>query len=209
MSTAALLTRKPSRPVPGVPLLPNGPELARARVHEACGLSRRSLAIWLSAQTQGAILWAAPAWDGEGLNPCGIMPFVDPARLIFVRPRRPEDILWTVEETLRSGTVALVVADLPGLPSLTQVRRMHLAAETGAALAPTAPVGLLLTPGQLGGAPGVESRWSLTPAHAGGSSAWTLERLRARTAPVKAWRVTRTPGHALPHIANTDRAQVS
>ncbi|MEM8577619.1 MAG: hypothetical protein AAGF60_07175 [Pseudomonadota bacterium] len=193
----ALLSRAPARTAPTLPLVPNGPEIALGRVHEACGPARRSLALWLAAQTSGPVLWIAPAWEAEALNPCGVVPFIDPARLIFVSPRRAEDVLWSMEETLRAGIVPLAVADLPGLPTLTQVRRMHLAAEASG----TAPLGLLLTPGPAGGAPGVESRWHLSPTHAGGRSAWRLDRLRARTAPVKSWHLTRGPGQPLPHIA--------
>ncbi|MEL7099974.1 MAG: hypothetical protein AAGM84_14205 [Pseudomonadota bacterium] len=199
MSTAhALLSRAPARTAPTLPLVPDGPTLARGRVHEACGGARRSLALWLAAQLQGPVMWIAPGWERAALNPCGLMPFLDPARLILVSPKRPEDLLWSMEEVLRAGTVPLAVADLPGLPSLTQVRRMHLAAQTGAAQAPAPPLGLLLTPGQTGGAPGVESRWRLEQAHAGGTSSWTLDRLRARTAPVKRWTLARVPGTALP-----------
>ncbi|MEO0938589.1 MAG: hypothetical protein AAFY38_10590 [Pseudomonadota bacterium] len=190
----ALLSRAPAHTAPTVPLIPGGPELTLGRVHEMCGGARRSLALWLAAQMRGPVLWIAPAWEPEALNPCGIVPFLDPARLLLVRPKRPEDLLWSMEEALRAGIVPLIVADLPGLPSLTQVRRMHLAAEGGSA----PPLGVLLTPGQTGGAPGVESRWRLDQAHQGGTSHWTLERLRARTAPVKSWTLHRPPGTALP-----------
>ena len=77
-------------------------------------------------------------------------------------------------------------ADIPGLPGLTPVRRLHLAAETGGDEGQHLPTGLILTPGN-GGAQGVESRWHLTPAYSPERESWTLKRLRARTDPVGEW----------------------
>ncbi len=196
-----LLTRSPARPTPGIAMLPGAPELelACARVHEACGIARRTLAMWIAAQTSGPVLWVAPPYSRDALNGEGVRDWIDPARLIFVAPRRTEDLLWTMEEILRAGAVALAVGDLPGLPGLTQVRRMHLAAETGAKEGAYAPLGLLLTPGT-GGAAGVESRWQLAPAHSAGHENWRLERLRARTAPQRGWDIGRVATMPLPQI---------
>ncbi len=164
--------------------------LERARVHEMCGASRRVLALTVAGALSGPVMWIRPAWTPGRLNPDGMHRFADPSRLIFVAANRPEDLLWTMEEALRAGVLALVVADLPGPPGLTAVRRLHLAAETGAGTSETAPLGLLLTP-EKGGAPGVETRWSFSPDHGeGGAEAWHLDRLRARTEPEKRWRVT-------------------
>lgn len=200
-----LLHRGSLRATPCLPLLPEGARhglgdgLACGRVHEACGPARHRLALWLAAQTKGPIIWIAPDWSADRLNPCGMMSFIDPARVILVHPKRVEDLLWSLEEVLRSGAVPLAVADLPSLPGLTPVRRLHLAAEFGGKSTGTAPLGLLLTPG-MGGAQGVESRWHLAPDHKGEAGAWTLSRLRARTAPQKAWRVTYAKGQPLPQI---------
>lgn len=167
--------------------------LARMRVHELCGRARRTLAIWIAGAVQrteaGPVIWVSPAWEADRLFGPGMAALCQPERFLFVDAKRPEDILWTLEEVLRAGAVPLVVGDLPGLPSLTQVRRMHLAAEAGAAELGGAPLGLLLTPGAEGGAPGVESRWALNPAHSPAEQGWWLTRLRARTAPVKGWDV--------------------
>lgn len=197
----ALLSHQPARNRPALSLLPQAPalQLVQARVHEACGTARYTLALWLAAQTEGPILWIAPDWGPADLNCDGVRDWLDPARLIFVHPRRNEDLLWTMEEVLRAGATALVVADLPVLPNLTQVRRMHLAAETGAKEGSRLPTGLLLTPGD-GGAAGVESRWHLAPAH---DSGWRLERRRARTAPVEGWNVCTSGGVSGLRIAAT------
>ncbi len=164
--------------------------LERARVHEFCGPARRRLALKLAGAVSGPVFWIRPAWEAAHLNPEAMVPLADPTRFVFLNPKRAEDLLWTMEEILRAGLVPLVVADLPAPPGLTAVRRLHLAAETGAAEGRVAPLGLLLGPGA-GGAPGVETRWSLTPEHGGGKDErWGLERLRARMQPEKRWILT-------------------
>lgn len=174
--------------------------LARARVHEICGPARRTLALMVAQetgmQTGGPVIWIQAGWLPERLFPDGISPYIAPARLIFITARRVEDLLWSMEEALRPGAVALVVADLPVPPGLVAVRRLHLAAETGATEGRVPPLGLILTPGE-GGAPGVESRWHLTPRHAAAQSRWRLERLRARVDPPKVWQVDMSATGAL------------
>ena len=190
-----LLSRRPARVTPSYALLPQASELqlAQGRVHEACGAARRTLALWLAAQTNGPVVWVVAEWEKDHLHSDGVSRWIDPARLLFVSPKRAEDILWTTEEVLRSGALALVVADLPDLPNLTQVRRMHLAAENGAQMGQHVPVGLLCTPGT-GGAPGVETRWQLDARHQAGQDIWRLERLRARTSPRKGWVINQPHG---------------
>lgn len=179
-----LLTRTDRRPGAVLSLHAQIP-LALARVHEACGPARRSFALWVAGRMTGPILWILPDWEAEGPNPDGMLPFADPARFLFVRAGRTDDLLWCTEEALRCGTVPLVVTELPEPPALTPVRRMHLAAETGSGLG-RAPLGVLLTPGD-GGAQGIESRWHMAPAHDAYTRRWILERRRARALPPKTW----------------------
>lgn len=186
--TAHLLARSPDRARPALSLHPDL-TLPLARVHEACGPARRSFALWLASRTKGPVLWISPTWQADHLNPDGVFGFIDPARLLFVTPSRAEDLLWATEETLRAGAVPLVVADLPGAPGLTPVRRMHLAAETGATAGNCTPLGLLLTPGD-GGAQGIETRWHMAPAHTDRIRRWRLERRRARALPPQGWILT-------------------
>ncbi len=167
--------------------------LALARVHEACGPARRTFALWLAGRMSGPVIWIAADWEKDKLNADGMIAFADPGRFLFVSPKRTEDLLWVTEEALRAGAVPLVVADLPGAPALTPVRRMHLAAETARDTVGHSPLGLLLTPGN-GGAQGVETRWHMAPAHGVAGRGWCLTRVRARTAPVRQWMVSRQRG---------------
>ncbi|MEP2533411.1 hypothetical protein [Shimia sp.] len=195
-----LLKRAPDRPRPALEAAP-GISLRLARLHEACGPARYTFALWLARQTRGPVFWIAPDWSAAPLNPDGMARFAHPGRFTFITPRRPEELLWTMEETLRAGIVPLVVADLPGLPALTPVRRLHLAAETGVAETGHAPLGLILTPDQ-GGAQGVESRWHMAQSHTADQDAWTLTRLRARTDPQRSWHVTGLP--AKPQLSSVE-----
>ncbi|MCX7889822.1 MAG: hypothetical protein N2422_08875 [Rhodobacteraceae bacterium] len=164
--------------------------LAAARVHEFCGPARRTLALLAARAIPGPVVWIRAGWLPERLHPEGVLAFIEPGRLVFVTAARPEDLLWCTEEALRAGAAPLVVADLPEPPRLTPVRRLQLAAETGAAaaiglrLAP--PLGLLLTPGD-GGAQGAETRWRLVPRHDPGHRRWRLSLLRARATPPAEW----------------------
>ena len=175
--------------------------LMRARIHEFCGPARTTLAAFVLAATSGAVIWASPSWLPERVYPYGLMPFADPNRIIFARCRRPEDILWTMEEALRSGAAPVVLGDLPNAPALTPIRRLHLAAEAGAEAAHRrgrpAPLGLILT--IQGGAQGVDSRWHMQAAPSGmtmleNRAAWTLARLRARGDAPARWGVARAKG---------------
>ena len=188
------------RPVPEQPLPGGlGLGLSRGRVHEICGPARTALAALILGSSQGPVLWISPGWLPERLYPPGLRDLADPGRIIFVRARRPEDLLWAMEEALRCGAAPLVLADLPAPPALTPVRRLHLATEAGAEAAHhrgrLPPLGLLLTPEQ-GGAQGVESRWHMAAAPSGSTmmasrSAWVMRRLRARMAPEAAWNLVR------------------
>lgn len=163
--------------------------LTRGRAHEICGGARRTLAAMLAEACRGPVIWIQPSWRTERLNGEALAGFADPGRFLFVSPSRPEDVLWSMEEALRSGAVPLVVADLPEPPGLTPVRRLHLAAEAATGRGRQRPLGLLLTAGE-GGAQGVESRWKIEAAH-GASPCWHLSRRRARDAPPKDWRLSR------------------
>lgn len=84
------LKRAPDRPKPAPNL---HRDIALTLVHERCGPARRTLAMWLAGQTRGPVLWISPTWEAAQLNPDGMLGFVDPARFLFVMPRRTEELL--------------------------------------------------------------------------------------------------------------------
>jgi protein ImuA len=166
-----------------------GVALARARAHEAVGPARAVFALLAAARLAGPLLWIEPLWSPERPLGDGLRALLDPARLVLARTRKPAESFWAAEEALRSGEATLVVVALAAPPPLTAVRRLHLAAESGALHAPEAPIAILLTPGQ-GGAPGIETRWHLAPAPGwarNGTPCWRLARTRARMAPEASW----------------------
>jgi protein ImuA len=160
--------------------------LALGRVHECSGAGQHSFAFMLARCTQGPIIWASPRSTPLGLNPDGIRRYINPNRLIIARYARTIDGLTVIEDSLRSAAAPVVIGQFNDFPTLTQIRRLHLASTAD----PTgrAPVTVLLTPSQ-GGCPGVETRWHMTPnGQTGlGDLCWTLHRTRARMMPPASW----------------------
>jgi protein ImuA len=85
------------------------------------------------AGTDGMVLWCQRApgvFDGGGLHGPGLVPFgLDPNRLVLVRAHSSDDLLWAMEEALRSGRPAAVLGEVGGI-GLVASRRLQLAAET-------------------------------------------------------------------------------
>jgi len=179
-----------------------GRGLALAAVHEIQGSSAAGFALHLLASGlsgEDCILWCVPEGRrdplyGPGLWQAGI----DPRRLVVAVCRDRDEVLWTVEEALKSGSVAAVVAQMDkdrsrgaaGKPvALTASRRLQLAAEAGGGL------GITLSEG--GGALGpsaAATRWRVEPtplAEARDRACWAVSLLRVRGGggPDKEWRV--------------------
>ena len=177
------LPRAPHKAPASLTFLPSL-NLTLGRVHEFCGIARWRMALWVAAATDSQVFWIAPGWSGHRLHMEAVSEVLNPGRLTFISAKRPEDILWSMEEILSSGALPLCIAEVTEAPGLTPIRRLHLAAETGGTTTARAPLGVLLTPGG-GGAPGVESRWQITSDMPG----WQLARTRARMAPEARWSV--------------------
>ena len=72
------------------------------------------------------VLWCLAAGDlyGPGLAACGL----GPERLILAKTPGERDVLWAMEEGLRSAALAAVIGEVEALPSAAS-RRLQLAAE--------------------------------------------------------------------------------
>ena len=134
-----------------------------------------------------AVLWCR---TGQPLFPPGLAAFgLPPERLVVVEARRDADVLWAMEEGLRSRALAAVVGEARQV-SLTASRRLELAAEKGGVTAfllasrtdkpaPSAAV----TRWRIEGAPGATAgglsrpcwRVTLIRCRGGGTGEWTME----------------------------------
>src|SRR6516225_4927699 len=115
--------------------LPDG-GLARGALHEILGAGGDeedgALAAAFAAGIlgrlagDGTVLWclSRPDLYGHGLAAHGL----DPAHIVLVRAPRDSEILWAMEEGLRTPGIAAVVGEVGSLPAVAS-RRLQLAAE--------------------------------------------------------------------------------
>jgi protein ImuA len=126
---------------------------------------------------------------GHGLETLGL----PRERFVTVTLKKPMDVLWTAEEALKSGVLALVLADAdPRLAGLTQTRRLALAAARGRAAC------LLVFAARHDGTTASQTRWTVASApsrappfdaNAPGKPAWDVELIRNRAGRPGSWRV--------------------
>lgn len=95
---------------------------------------------------------------------------LEPHRLLLARARNDVDVMWVMEESLRSGAAACVVGEVRTLDS-TAGRRLQLAAEAGGV------TGLALHPGSAAAGNVGTTRWRVSSAP-GGRRRLALERCR-------------------------------
>ena len=109
--------------------------LPQAALHEISGTAAAvGFAAALAGRLAGSkpILWCRGAsHETGGVHGPGLIPFgVDPEQVVFVETRKKQDLLWVMEESLRSGQPALVIGEIDAV-SLVASRRLQLAAEAG------------------------------------------------------------------------------
>ncbi|MEQ8246043.1 MAG: hypothetical protein RID42_00025 [Alphaproteobacteria bacterium] len=109
--------------------------LPQAALHEINGTAAAvGFATALAGRLAGAkpILWCRGAsHETGGVYGPGLISFgVDPGQVVFVETRKKQDLLWAMEEGLRSGQPALVIGEIDTV-GLVASRRLQLAAEAG------------------------------------------------------------------------------
>lgn len=124
---------------------------------------------------------------GHGLERLGL----PRQRFVTVTLERPAALLWTMEEALKSGALALVIGDADAAQAgLTATRRLMLAAQAGKA------AGILVFARAHADATASHTRWQVGAARsrsppqdaaAPGLPAWTVELTRARGGRPGAW----------------------
>jgi protein ImuA len=159
----------------------------------------------LADATGGSILWCAASDDlyVPGLAAYGLAP----DRLILARCRSDEEILWAMEEGLRSASLAAVLGEIAVLPP-TAGRRLQLAAEASGVTA------LVLrrwrnaaVAAQQRSAPSVAvTRWRIAAAASRatgepgiGAPLWQVDLLRCRGGSAASWLMEE--GNATGHVA--------
>jgi len=74
----------------------------------------------------GFVLWLSL---GQSLYPPGLLQYdIDPSRIIFIDCRKDKELLWVLEEILKSEGIIAAVAIIPRI-SFTESRRLQLAVE--------------------------------------------------------------------------------
>ena len=144
-----------------------------------------AFAVIVAAGMAGPFLWVREGWLADSLHPPGLLPFLDPARLLLARTGSHADTLAVAEEALRDGAVPLVVIEVTRPLDLREGRRLQLAAREGAS------TGLCLIPEGMG-ANAAETRWHAAPAVAAGEGDSTLLRweiIKNKAGTLGAWHV--------------------
>jgi len=146
-------------------------------------MGKDGVALWCRQQRRQAA--SGPGLYGSGPYGPGLAGFgIATERLLFARTSSPVDMLWAMEEALRSGRFAAVLGE--GTADLTATRRLQLAAEAGGTMAVLLSFPSRTSRPRLSAA---TTRWRVAslPAERPGISSWHVELERCRGGRCRAW----------------------
>jgi protein ImuA len=140
-------------------------------------------------QKGGICLWISTS---RSLFPPALKSFgVNPDRIIFIDLKRERDLLWAMEEALKCGSLAAVVAEI-GEISFTESRRLQLVVEKSRV------TGFILRGStQKMSTTACVARWKITPLPSEledgmpgvGFPRWSVELLKVRNGNPGAWKI--------------------
>jgi len=192
---------RPRRVATGFPAidqdLPDG-GLALGAVHEISGPLAHGFAARILTHLSGPVLWFRTKTEPAQLYAPALKAIGCPVEQWFIAyTGTPKDLLWGLEEGLRSGAVDAVIGEPTTALSITASRRLQLAAERGKAL------GLILTGGRASSettgplSPStLTSRWHVRPIPNPASDTtprWQVRLLKLRNASSASWSVQPNP----------------
>jgi len=155
----------------------------KGRAHEVCGPGAYFFAFTLAARVGEQVLWVREAWQSDQINPAGFDRFFDSRNLLVAIAKNQAEVFAVAEDALRSGALMLVVLELSKPQSLTEGRRLQLAARDGKATA------LSIIPQDMG-SNAAETRWHCAPMFDPTDS--TLQRwklIKNKTGTLSTWHV--------------------
>lgn len=100
---------------------------------DGAGSGRTSLALWGGRSVVPHGLWVVVDSSGEWYAPGFNALELDLRQTVLIRPKRQTEVLWSVEQALRTRGVGAVVCEIENLSSAV-FRRLQLAAEAGGSL---------------------------------------------------------------------------
>lgn len=146
--------------------------------------------IMTSLMKSGApAVWVAPS---SSIFPPGLKFFgIDPHKIIFIQPKKPKDVLWTIEEALKCDSVCTVVGEI-GEINLFESRRLQLAVEESKV------TGFILRRNPKNLAISFVTRWRIEPLPSAlesgmpgiGFPKWNVELLKVRNGKPGSWQMT-------------------
>lgn len=116
------------------------------------------MAFALLMARKGDTILSGPSHWLSALHPAAIARFCDPNRVLHALSSLEADMLWSAETALRSGAASTVIVATERSPTLTNFRRLQLAALAGKSL------GLIIA-NRPAASSAAETRWHCTPSY--------------------------------------------